>query len=80
MKATKIIGLNVVDKAGIKVGKISNVELRVPREGNAGMPLASSDINVLSFECSEGLLKKKFIFSVGEYVLLNVKKNEISSE
>ncbi len=86
MKATKIIGLRVVDKNGIEVGKISDVELSVPIGGNVGMPLASSDINVLSFECSEGLLKKKFkikpeqIFSVGEYVLLNIKKNEISSE
>jgi len=83
MKVTKIIGLKVVDKNGMKVGKITNVELSIPREGNAGMPLASSDINVLGFECSEGLLKKKIkikpdqIFSVGEYVLLNVSKDEL---
>jgi len=83
MKATKIIGLKVIDKSGIEVGKISNIELSVPKEGNTGMVISGLPIKVLSFECTEGLLKKKLeikpehISSVGKYVLLNVNKGEI---
>lgn len=73
MKIKQVLGMKVLDRRGLEVGKVNDVEFD------------PKNFAILHIEAKSGFrrkykIKPEWIASIGEYMLLNVEKSEVAGE
>ena len=74
MKVSELMGIRVLDKNAMEIGKVSDVDL-MPKEGTINSIIISNGEMWLRNRTFE--IKPQNILQIGDYLLLNLEETEI---
>ena len=74
MKVSELMGIRVLDKNAMEIGKVSDVDL-MPKEGTINSIIISTGEMWLRNRTFE--IKPQNILQIGDYLLLNLEETEI---